>query len=336
MNTAVKDVMTARVIWMERDTPFTAIAAAFERYRVSAFPVLDQAGEVIGVVSEGDLLAKLALDGGDGHMPGMIGGILHHQQLEKARATTAGDLMTAQPVTVAPQDTVEHAARVMYLRRVKHLPVVDADNQLAGIISRADVLSVFSRADKDIRQEIIADVALSTSAVDAIDLAVQDGIVTLTGRAQTSEIAHDIARRVRHIEGVVAVRDRLSYPPPGPDSFDVLARFSSDLCRNIVRRHAARFGQPVRVVHGHPGRALVGLSARADLVVLAGIPVAVVPERSGTRCCNTRMVLSLWFPQPDPGHGIVTGSRRGLRATPPGRSGPFGMCASRVGETTPP
>jgi CBS domain-containing protein len=112
----------------------------------------------------------------------------------------------------------------MYLRRVKHLPVVDADNHLTGIISRADVLLVFSRADKDTRQEIIADVALSTASADAIEVAVQDGIVTLAGRAQTSEIAHDIARRVRHIEGVVAVRDRLSYPPPGPDSFDVLGQ----------------------------------------------------------------------------------------------------------------
>lgn len=228
MNTAVKDVMTARVIWIAEDTPFAAIATAFERYRVSAFPVLNQAGELIGVVSETDLLAKLALGGGDDHMPGMVGGILHHQQLEKARAITAGDLMTAPPVTVSPQDPVEQAARLMYLRRVKHLPVVDADNHLVGIVSRADVLSVFSRADKDIREEVIADVALSTSAEDAVEVAVEDGIVTLSGTARTYDVAHDITRRVRHIEGVVAVRDRMSYPSPGPAGFDVLASFPSD------------------------------------------------------------------------------------------------------------
>jgi CBS domain-containing protein len=228
MNTAVKDVMTTRVIWMEQDTPFATVSAAFMQHRVSALPVLNKAGEVIGVVSEADLLTKLALGGGDDHMPGMIGGMLHHQQLEKARATTAGDLMTTPPVTVAPQDTVEDAARLMYLRRVKHLPVVDADNHLAGIISRVDVLSVFSRADKDIRAEVMADVALSTSSADAIEVAVQNGTVALTGKAQTCEIAHDIARRLRHIEGVVAVRDELSYPPPGPASFDVVASFPSD------------------------------------------------------------------------------------------------------------
>ena len=228
MNTVVKDVMTSRVIWMEEDTPFAAIAAAFEQFRVSAFPVLDQAGQVIGVVSEADLLAKLALAGGEEHMPGMFGGILHHQQLEKARATTASDLMTAPPIIISPHDTVEDAARLMCLRRVKHLPVVDADNRLVGIISRADVLSVFTRADQDIREEVMADVKLSASPADEIDASVRDGVVTLTGHAETSQVAVEIIRRLRHIEGVVAVRDRLDYPPPGPGRFDALASFPMD------------------------------------------------------------------------------------------------------------
>jgi len=227
MNMAVKDVMTTQVFWVERDTPFAAIAAALRQHRVSAFPVLDQDGRLVGVVSEADLLAKLALDDDD-HLPKSIGGILHHQQLEKARATTAAELMTALPVTVTPGDTVEHAARLMYQRRVKHLPVVDAGYHLAGIISRADVLSVFKRTDEDIREEVTADVALTASPDDAIYAAVQDGIVTLTGTPQASETARDIARRVQHIEGVVAVRDRMSYPPPGPEGFDVVARFPVD------------------------------------------------------------------------------------------------------------
>jgi CBS domain-containing protein len=228
MNTPVKDVMTSRVIWMEEDTPFTVIAAAFEDCRVSAFPVLNQAGQVAGVVSEADLLAKLALGDGEDDMPGMIGGILRHQQVKKARATTAGDLMTSPPVTVSPDDTVEHAARLMYVRRVKHLPVIDAENHLAGIISRADVLSVYSRPDTDIREEVMADVALSASPADAIEVAVRDGIVTLDGTAQAGQTVSEITRRVRHVEGVVTVRDRVNCPPSGPGGFDVLARFPID------------------------------------------------------------------------------------------------------------
>jgi CBS domain-containing protein len=228
MNTPVKDVMTSRVIWVEEDTPFTVIARAFEDARVSAFPVLNAAGRVVGVVSEADLLAKLALADDEGDMPGMIGGILRHQQVKKAGATTAGELMSAPPVAVSPEDTVEHAARLMYLRRVKHLPVTDAEGRLAGIVSRADVLSVFSRPDAGIREEVQADVALSASSADSISVAVRDGVVTLDGTAGASETVRAITRRVRHIEGVVAVRDRVSCPRPSPGSFDVMARFPID------------------------------------------------------------------------------------------------------------
>ena len=154
MNMAVKDVMTTQVFWVERDTPFAAIAAALRQHRVSAFPVLNEAGQVIGVVSESDLLNKMALGGGEDRMPGMITGILRHTQLEKARGVTAGDLMTAPPVTASPDDTVEHAARLMYLRGVKRLPVVDADNHLGGIVSRADVLAVYGRPDAEIAEDV--------------------------------------------------------------------------------------------------------------------------------------------------------------------------------------
>ncbi len=63
---------------------------------------------MIGVVSESDLLAKLALGvGDDATVPGMITGILRRQQLQKARAVTAGELMTSPAYTVLPEDTVE-------------------------------------------------------------------------------------------------------------------------------------------------------------------------------------------------------------------------------------
>jgi CBS-domain-containing membrane protein len=230
MNIFVKDVMTTNVIWVEQDTPFAKIAAALREYRVSAFPVLDERAQVIGVVSESDLLAKLALGGGEDGMPGMITGILHQHQTEKARAVTAGDLMTSPAETVSPDDTLEHAAKLMYVRRVKRLPVVDADGHLAGIVSRADVLAFYDRPDVEIGEEIRTDITVCESLADAgrFDVMVTDGVVTLTGRPRTCPEGHDIVRRARHIQGVVAVRDRLDYPPPGPDPFDVLTRFSTD------------------------------------------------------------------------------------------------------------
>ena len=207
MKTAVKDVMTTRVIWVRKDAPFRELAAALRRHRVSAFPVLGEGDKVIGVVSEADMLTKEAVD------PGVISGILHHRDAEKARGTTAGDLMTAVVVAVAPDDTVEHAAQLMYSRKVKRLPVIDADGHLVGIISRADVLAVFDRADEDIRKEIIDEVLLGEFLVDpkAFDVKVSSGIVTLTGMPETNEVGHEIVARVRHVQGVVAVRDRLSY-----------------------------------------------------------------------------------------------------------------------------
>ncbi|HEX7162016.1 MAG TPA: CBS domain-containing protein [Trebonia sp.] len=230
MKTFVRDVMTTKVIWVERDTPFAAIAAALHQYRVSAFPVLDETGQVIGVVSESDLLSKLALGGGEDGMPGMITGILRQHEMEKARAVTAGELMTSPAATVSPDDTLEQAARLMYVRKVRRLPVVDADNHLAGIVSRADVLAVYDRPDVEIGEEIRNDIAVCESLADAarFDVAVRDGVVTLTGRPRTREQGRDIVCRARHIVGVVAVRDRLDYPPVRLGAFDAVASFPVD------------------------------------------------------------------------------------------------------------
>jgi CBS domain-containing protein len=230
MNALVKDVMTTQVISVERAAPFAALAASLRQHRVSAFPVLNPAGEVVGVVSESDLLAKLALGDEEDGMAGRITGILHQHAMEKARAVTAGDLMSSPAATVSPDDTVEHAAKLMYTRRVKRLPVVDAAGHLAGIVSRADVLSVYGRPDVEIGEEIRNDIAACEPAEDAgrFDVAVTDGVATLTGRPRTGEQGHEIVRRARHVQGVVAVRDRFEYPPPGPDPFDVVVRFPID------------------------------------------------------------------------------------------------------------
>ena len=158
--------MTTRVIWVKKDATFREMAVALREHRVSAFPVVDDDRKVIGVVSEADMLTKEALD----DEPGVISGILHHRDQAKARGITAGDLMTTAVVAVRPEDTVEHAAKLMYDRRVKRLPVTDENGHLVGIISRADVLSVFDRTDEAIRQEITDEVILGEFLANPIGL----------------------------------------------------------------------------------------------------------------------------------------------------------------------
>jgi CBS-domain-containing membrane protein len=217
VKSTVRDVMTTRVIWVRKNASFREMAAALREHRVSAFPVLDEGGKVVGVVSEADLLTKEALDSEPEGMPGMITGMLRRREQEKARAVTASDLMTSPPVTARPEDTVEHAARLMYTRRVKRLPVVDAAGQLVGIISRADVLAVFDRSDREIRAEITNEVLRDEFLISpkSFKVTVKDGVVALGGTPGTAVLGHEIVRRIRHVQGVVAVRDRLSYPPSG-------------------------------------------------------------------------------------------------------------------------
>lgn len=229
MNATVKDVMTTNVIAVKQDTPFEVIAAALREHRVSAFPVVDDTSAVIGLVSESDLLAKLAFGIGDDDARG-VNGILSRHQVEKARAITAADLMTSPACTVAPEDTVEQAAKVMYRRNVKRLPVIDADGHLCGIVSRADVLAVFTRTDADIAQEIRTSIFAGQEHAEGrpFDVSVQAGVVTVYGRPLTAEQGYRMIRQARHVEGVVAVRDRLDYPLPRPGTFDILASFQAD------------------------------------------------------------------------------------------------------------
>lgn len=210
MSTTVADVMTTRVVAVRTDATFKEMAAILRASRISAFPVIDHAGKVIGVVSEADLLVREA---GQAGRPGLVSVLRHRQERRKVVGVTAGDLMTWPAVTISPGEPVEKAARLMFDRRVKRLPVVNGTGCLVGILSRADVLSVFSRADDEIRREVTDKVILGTFVADPQSFAVtvRDGIVTVSGQPETDQAGHDIVAGARHVDGVVAVRDRLSY-----------------------------------------------------------------------------------------------------------------------------
>ncbi len=215
----VQDVMSALPVSVSKTASFREIAARLRECRVSAFPVLDADGKVIGVVSEADLLVKEAVPDEPNVIWGLLAGIVHHAARAKAGGVTAADLMTSPAVTIGPDGTVEHAARLMYDRKVKRLPVVDQAGRPVGIISRSDVLAVFDRTDAEIREEIMSQVIAGRSEPSWYSVIVKDGVVTLEGTPETAAIGRDLVRRVRHVQGVVAVRDRLVYPvPPVPAS----------------------------------------------------------------------------------------------------------------------
>jgi CBS domain-containing protein len=217
MNATIKDIMTTRVVTVRGDTPFKEMAALLGRSRVSAFPVIDEAGAVIGIVSEADMLIKEADQAGH---PGLFAGLRRRREHEKAAGVTAADVMTPGPVTIGPDESVERAAFLMYDHGVKRLPVVDGAGRLAGIVSRADVLSVYARPDEEIRRDILQGLLLRSFLIDpaGLEVTVDNGIVTLSGRPESDELGRQIAQAVQHIDGVVAVHDHLIYSGPRPPS----------------------------------------------------------------------------------------------------------------------
>ena len=183
--------------------------------RVSAFPVIDDDNKVIGVVSEADLLAKEALEG---TVPRTLQSLTRQHVRSQVNAVTAADLMTKPAVTIGPDEPVTRAARLMFTMRVKRLPVISDDGTLIGIVTRSDVLSVYSRPDAEIQHA-------GHPGPDPGHVPVRPGQLHRhrqgrhrhhRGHAGDPRVGLDIIDAIRHMEGVVAVRDRLSYPPDSP------------------------------------------------------------------------------------------------------------------------
>jgi CBS domain-containing protein len=213
MHARVKDIMTTDVVAVGTDASYRQVADLLRAHRVSGFPVVDGHGALVGVVSATDLLAEQAQEGRPRRRP-------HRRHMTTAELT-AGDLMTRPVVTTSPDELVSNVARLMSTHKLRRLPVVDAHGRLVGIVSRSDALSVFSRPDEDIRREITRDVIADGFFTDPDRLAVtvKDGIVTLAGAPGSVVLGTNIVDQVEHVEGVVAVCDRFTYPqrkfPPG-------------------------------------------------------------------------------------------------------------------------
>ncbi|MFB0631541.1 CBS domain-containing protein [Streptomyces sp. AB3(2024)] len=204
----VADVMTSKVIAVTPSTGFKDIAAAMRRWKVTALPVVEGEGRVVGVVSEADLLPKEEFHE---HRPGLIEQMRRLGDTAKAGSICAEQLMTAPAVTIRPDATLPQAARLMAGRHIKRLPVVDADGTIKGIVSRADLLKVFLRTDEELTEEIRRSVIgrLFPISHDGITVTVTQGVASLTGRVRDDHLIPMAERLARSVEGVVDVRCRL-------------------------------------------------------------------------------------------------------------------------------
>ncbi len=149
--------------------------------------MLDNRGRVVGVVSQADLLPKQVLGG---HRPTRREQLLHLEEIEKADATVAGDLVTAPAVTIDPDAGLGAAARRMAQHRVKQLPVVARDGSLVGVVSRGDLLKVFLREDEQLFAEVRHELLEHVPSIDvrSIGITVAEGVVALDGQVEHAAV----------------------------------------------------------------------------------------------------------------------------------------------------
>ncbi|HUA40913.1 MAG TPA: CBS domain-containing protein [Streptosporangiaceae bacterium] len=209
MSSVVADVMTPNVVSVREHAQYKDIILIMRERGFSACPVLDANDAVIGVVSEDDLLVKEAYAGQE--PAGKLARLFHRT---KATALTARQLMTHPAISVRPDATVAEAARTMHVKRVKRLPVVTAQGNLVGIVSRVDLLGVYDRPDSEIESEIRKGVIVDEFVLDAqaFSVTVVSGVVTISGSVENDAVAISLLDAIRQVDGVVVVRDRLRYP----------------------------------------------------------------------------------------------------------------------------
>jgi CBS domain-containing protein len=214
----VSDVMTASVVTVDRIAPYKEIARLLAEHRISGMPVLKLGREVVGVVTEADLLAAQASTARRLHAAASGRSWWPHR--EQHAALTAGELMTTPAITIGPHATVPAAARLMNTHHIRRLPVVDDQGSLIGVVSRRDLLSVFLRPDDDIAADIrnVLDEILQAEPGEA-EVIVRNGVVTLTGTLDPKAGPHGdliplAIRLMWGIDGVVDIIDKLGELQP--------------------------------------------------------------------------------------------------------------------------
>ena len=219
-----KDVMTSPVISIEPDaTVLQAVRTMLQR-RVSGLPVIDAAGRLVGMLTEGDLLRR-AETGTLRQRPRWIEFLLGPGRLAEEYTHSHGrkvdDIMSRDPVTVAEDAPLRDVVRLMEKRQIKRVPVMRGE-QVVGIVSRANLLHALAGAARELRPAAQSDQAIRESLVEElgkqrwaplalIDPIVRDGVVELWGSVTDERERQALIVAAENVPGVKEVRDHLAW-----------------------------------------------------------------------------------------------------------------------------
>jgi CBS domain-containing protein len=220
------DIMTRGALTVTAESTVAAAARLMLSHGVSGLPVVDAAGAVVGMVTEGDLLRRTEI-GTDRRRSPWLELLLGPGRLAadyvRAHARHVGEVMTRQVVAIAPATPLPEAVRLMEQHRVKRLPVID-EGRLVGILSRANLLRALvelaaeaapgGASDREIRARVLAEIERGHWAPRTIDVAVTGGVVELTGAITDERERTALRVAAENVPGVKAVRDRLIWVEP--------------------------------------------------------------------------------------------------------------------------
>ncbi len=204
----VLDIMSIDVLTVSPEDSLKAAARQMVERGVSGLPVVNAEGRLVGIITEADFLEREA----DRSHRRLLDALMHKPDAV-SEAETVGEVMSTHPVVIYPEASVTEAARVMSHHRVKRLPVVNDEGELQGIISRGDVVTVFTRPDDVIEDEVREDIIDRVLLLDgeSLDVQVVDGIVRLSGRLPTRTDKRLLEEMVRRIDGVVKMESDVSF-----------------------------------------------------------------------------------------------------------------------------